>query len=279
LIRISLSIALLAAGSALAQTSVPQQLAYEGRLAAVDGGGAISGQHTIHFAIWPSLTGGTNDLWHDTFPVTVVNGLYSVELGSGVVPLPPTLFDGTVRYLELTIDGTDTLAPRQPIGSVPYSILSGGVRGGPVNATSYQLNGTTVLNSAGRTLLSYTDAGVTSTKTVAGLFCGATATQFSGLITEPLGATSYRATKVICEGVCKSPTAHMCTSSEMVSSAELGINTFSPVPVLWLTASSSNTTDDCDGWTSGTSAHIGVTWGSSAAGESCNTPNYVACCD
>src|ERR1700722_1462521 len=203
-------VALLAAAPALAQVSVPQQLAYEGRLAALDGTPS-TGTHSIKLAIWASLSGGANPLWSDTLSVTVVNGLYSVTLGTtSGDPLPPTLFDGKVRYLEISVD-TDKLSPRQPIGSVPSAILSGGVQGGPVNATSYARNGSEFANDAGRTLISVaTDAG-TSVVTVAGVYCGASGTTEGAIADIGSGTTGYRATKIVCENSCESKTAHMCS--------------------------------------------------------------------
>jgi hypothetical protein len=276
------------AATAAAQTSVPQQLAYEGRLSALNGT-PTTGTHSIKFAVWPSLTGGTSPLWSDTLSVTVVNGLYSVTLGTTTGdPIPPTLFDGTVRYLELTVD-SDLLSPRQPIGSVPYSILSGGVQGGPVNATSYELNGNAFSNDAGRTLLSHTGDGGTLTRSVSGLFCGATpsASPYTGKITDPIsGAVGYLATKLICQGICGSPTAHMCSGQELVSSEELGVS----VPYAstmwystggWSLQTSGTNVDDCRGWTAEDSSAAGLIW----AGDypngtiTCANPYQIACCD
>ena len=280
--------ALLAAAPALAQTSVPQQLAYEGRLAAVDGTPG-TGTHSVEFAIWPTLAGGgSSPLWSDTLSVTVVNGLFSVTLGTTAGDsLPATLFDGTVRFLEITVDG-DLLSPRQSIGSVPYSILAGGVQGGPVNATSYALNGSPFSNDAGRTLLSYTSDAGTLTKSVSGLFCGQspTATPYTGKITDATsGAVGYLATKLICQGICSSPTAHMCNGQELVSSEELGIN-IPPAYQMWYSSggwssqTSGTQVDDCRGWTAEDSSVAGQFWGGYPGGTfTCANTFQIACCD
>ena len=282
---------LLATGPALAQTSVPPQLAYEGRLAALDGGAPITGTHSIKFAIWPSPTPGSGSPpWSDTLSPMVVNGLYSVTLGTtSGDPFPPTLFDGSVLYLELTVDG-DTLAPRQPIGSVPYAILAGAVQGGPVNATSYALNGSPFATATGRTLLSYTpDGGTTSTKSVSGLFCGASPSITNGALTDPVtGAKGYLASKLICQGVCKSQTAHMCSAPELIGSMELGVSALQQAATaadLWYSAGvdipySGLPTNDCGGWTLSSGAW-GPAWASPGVAtlDLCGDTELIACCD
>jgi len=290
-----LPVALLLAPLAVAQVSVPQQLTYVGRLSSVSGTPS-TGTHSIQFAIWPGETGGTTPLWSDTLMVTVVGGLYSVTLGTTASnPLPATLFDGTVRYLEMTVD-SDLLSPRQAIGSVPYSLLSGGVQGGPVNATRIALNGTPIVNAAGHPMITYNvpDGGTVST-TVSAIFCGASATTTTGQIQDSSsGTTGYRATKVLCEGICNSPTAHMCASNEMVRSVELGV----PLPSqgLWYSSGtpsidSSYPFNDCWGWTNGDFTALGSvflgnapgSWDGGGTGSS--TPNFcqnayaLACCD
>jgi hypothetical protein len=270
--------ALLIAAPALAQVSVPQQLAYEGRLAAVDGGAPITGTHSIQFAIWPTSSGGGNSLWYETHSVTVVNGLYSVTLGTtdgGV--LPPTLFDGTVRYLEITVD-SDTLSPRQPIGSVPYSILSGGVQGGTVNATAYQFKGNPLVTPAGRTLVS-SDAGMRS---VFGLFCNSSAATNGDISDLGSQTTGYRATKIICEKTCGDPSAHMCSPAELVASSELALPPLGDE--YWCSSGVEANTGgltslDCGGWTYGTATYGGAAWASGPGYALCSTMNPIACCE
>jgi len=282
-------VALLVSVPALAQSSVPPQLAYEGRLAGLDGT-ASTGTPSITFSICASPDGGTTDhLWDEMQSVTLANGLYSVTLGKSK-PLPPMVFDGNVLYLEITINGTDTLAPRQPIGSVPYSILSGGVQGGPVNATSYALNGSAFANDAGRTLISLTTNGVTSSTSVAGLYCGASGLQ-DGAISDPGSQTTgYRASKIICQNTCGSPTAHMCSGSELRRTLELEGSLPASVAsqqFLWYSsdvyaAVGSQAQSDCRGWTDPTGSYLGTAWSLATPAPNdgnCNEMLPIACCD
>ena len=135
------------AGSAWA-SPVPQQLTYQGRL--LDSAGTPEqGIHTVQFKIWAAATGGSTPLWSDTVSVSITDGLYSVDLGTTAGnAFPANLFDGTVRFLELTVDG-DTLSPRQSVGSVAYAIQAGGVLGGAVNASDVSINGSPVIDSSG----------------------------------------------------------------------------------------------------------------------------------
>jgi hypothetical protein len=132
--------------SSVTAAQVPQQTTYQGKL--LDATGAPEqGIHTIGFSVFANATGGTA-LWSDSLTVAVVDGLYSVDLGTtSGDPLPSDLFDGTVRYLELNVDG-DTLAPRQAIGSVAYAIRAGSVDG-TVNATSISVNGSQIVDTNG----------------------------------------------------------------------------------------------------------------------------------
>lgn len=135
-----------------AAQGVPRQIWYQGRL--LDSSAQpLVGLRTIKFEVFDSLTAGTS-LWSDTLEsVGLVDGFYSVALGStSARPFPPTLFDVSPRYLELSVDGV-TLSPRQLMGSVPYAMTCAQARsvsGGPVNASSVSINGTTVIDSAGR---------------------------------------------------------------------------------------------------------------------------------
>ena len=234
---------------ASAQTSVPQQLDYEGWLSDLSGNPS-TGTHSIQFAIWPGPTGGTTPLWSDTLSVTVVGGLYSATLGTTVGDsFPAALFDGTVRYLEITVDG-DLLSPREALGSVPYAILSAGVQGGAVNASSLAVNGNAVVNSVGHSIV---DAGK-SVMTTAGIFCGASTTATTGIIKEPdSGIVGYRAAKLLCQGICGSTTAHMCSGTELVDTVQLGVDL--PADSFWYASGvgslvyPASAWNDCNGWT------------------------------
>lgn len=90
-------------------------------------GSAISGNKSLKFSIWDADTAG-NLKWGETQTVTVNNGNFSVILGEGTwdssaagsrVSLAD-LFDGSERYIEITVDGT-VLAPRLRMLPSPYT--------------------------------------------------------------------------------------------------------------------------------------------------------------
>jgi len=90
-------------------------------------GAAISGNKSLKFRIWDADTSG-NLKWGETQTVTVSSGNFSVILGEGTwdtsagsarVSLKD-LFDGSERYIEITVDGT-ALAPRLRMLPSPYT--------------------------------------------------------------------------------------------------------------------------------------------------------------
>lgn len=102
--------------SSIAGAAVPLSVTYQGRLTSNTGGPVEDGEYAIIFSIWNSETEG-DMLWGNDIGVTVVNGLFSVELG----PLPDDLFSsGAERWLGINA-GSDELEPRIRLVSVPYA--------------------------------------------------------------------------------------------------------------------------------------------------------------
>ena len=96
---------------------------YQGRLA--DSGGTPITQNdvTLQFAIYDALVDG-GLIWPaadtETHIVDVVDGLFSVGLGSATAGGIPTSVWNDDRYLEITV-GTQVLSPRELIRSVPIA--------------------------------------------------------------------------------------------------------------------------------------------------------------
>jgi hypothetical protein len=101
---------------------------YQGRL--TDGGAAANGNYDLQFALFDSLTGGSQIGATQTVnAVAVSNGIFTVSISFGANSFP-----GANRFLEISArpsgNGSFTLlSPRQQIGSTPYAIRS-------LNATS-----------------------------------------------------------------------------------------------------------------------------------------------
>ena len=119
---------------AQAQTA-PAMISFQGRLTDTLNN-PLSGSHTVTFSIYNVLAGGSA-LWSETQTgVQVVNGAFSVQLGS-VNPVTNAAFGAAAAYLEINVDGT-TLSPREQLVSVPYAFnsrLLGGMDSGAFVST------------------------------------------------------------------------------------------------------------------------------------------------
>jgi len=129
-----------------ASSQVPQLLGLQGRLLRADGT-AATGTATAAFGVWDSATGGSR-LWFETQTLGLSDGYYATFLGLADPP-PVGLFDGGSRWLEIAV-GSETLSPRQRIGSVPFAAVAASVRGGGADVLSLKVGGQTVIDSTGR---------------------------------------------------------------------------------------------------------------------------------
>jgi hypothetical protein len=117
---------------------------YQGQLN--DGVSPASGIYDLRFAIYDSLSGGTQQgslLTNSAVPVS--NGLFTVTLDFG------NQFPGAARWLEISVRTNNavnffTLSPRQPLTPAPYAITAGNVVGGGLAAGIYS-NAVTFNNS------------------------------------------------------------------------------------------------------------------------------------
>src|SRR5436305_496755 len=111
---------LISTSRVVAQTSV---FTYQGRL--TDGGTAANGNYDLQFALFDSLSGGTQVGSTQTLnTVAVSNGVFTVSLDFGT-----TSFNGANRFLEISArpsgGGSFTLlTPRQQVTATPYAIRS-----------------------------------------------------------------------------------------------------------------------------------------------------------
>jgi hypothetical protein len=126
----------------------PQKVGYQGLLLKSDGT-PETGMVMMTFSVFATPTGGAA-LWTEDQTLALSQGYYATYLGD-VTPLPPMLFDGTERYLEIAVGGVP-LSPRMRLSSVPYAISAATARdltGGTVNASQIQVGGATVIDSSG----------------------------------------------------------------------------------------------------------------------------------
>src|SRR6266851_3051692 len=112
----TLVLVILFAAKAVAQTS---SFTYQGRL--TDGGTAANGNYDLQFALWDSVSGGSQIGSTQTLDtVAVSNGVFTVSLDFGA-----NSFNGASRFLEISarLSGAGSftlLTPRQQLTSTPY---------------------------------------------------------------------------------------------------------------------------------------------------------------
>lgn len=116
----------------------------------------FSGTAYLQFALFDAATGGV-ELWREPagaaqLPVSVLNGVFSVQLGANGVPLPTPIFSGGAsRWLELRI-GADTLAPRQKVASAGYAMHAASAADAAQAGNASQLGGVAPANYQRRVL-------------------------------------------------------------------------------------------------------------------------------
>jgi hypothetical protein len=121
-------------GHALAD--VPQKLNDEGRLYDTTANAPATGSHTLTFTIYSA--GGTS-LWSQMSTVMVNDGFFAVTLDGTATgnTFPPGMFDGSELQLGLKVDSDAEMTPRQPLDSVPYAMLAGGLGSRPKCPAGY----------------------------------------------------------------------------------------------------------------------------------------------
>ena len=172
---------------------------YQGSL--TDAGNPATGDFQMQFKLFDAASGGTQQgTTLADLPVTVTNGVFSVELnfGSGV-------FTGANRWLEIAVrrdsgDSYNTLNPRQQVASSPYAIrtLSAAMADdsqklGGIAANQYVT--TTTAGSAfvrNDTSLQTANFNITGNGRVGGNFGIGTATPNAGLELRGVGAATQQ---------------------------------------------------------------------------------------
>ncbi len=109
-----------------ASAQSPTAFTYQGQLH--DSGTNANGNYAMIFALYPTATGGSQIGGSFTNILTLVNGLFTVNLdfGAGV-------FDGAARWLDIKVGFTnganvvtssETLSPRVPVLPAPYALYA-----------------------------------------------------------------------------------------------------------------------------------------------------------
>lgn len=98
----NLCTAVLLLASSLALAQVPGKLSYQGRLLKADGT-PESGPTSIGFSLYAAASGG-NAIWSETQELGITEGYYATALGA-LTAFPPGAFDGSERFLEISVAG------------------------------------------------------------------------------------------------------------------------------------------------------------------------------
>jgi len=104
---------------------VPATLTQQGRI--LDKSGTPSaGKIAFVFTIYddPTKSAAADALWSETQDITLDDGYFSAQLGS-VMPIPASVFDGSARYLGITVGSDAEMTPRETIASIPYAFAAG----------------------------------------------------------------------------------------------------------------------------------------------------------
>jgi hypothetical protein len=109
-------------GLAAANAQVPGMINYQGVLT-TSGGSPIDTTVSMMFRIYADSTTSTY-LWTENHgSVRVEDGTFSVLLGSGT-SIPDSVFNGSIRYLGLTVGSDTEMTPRRALVSVGYAFRS-----------------------------------------------------------------------------------------------------------------------------------------------------------
>ena len=135
--------------SITANAAIPNTVNHQGRL--FDGKGLpVTGTKTMTFAIYAKANDAVGaELWKETHSVSLDDGYFTVSVGSST-PFGAVLFDGSERYLGITVDSDTEMTPRSTIASVPYALVAENAIG-DISPVSVSIAGFgEVINSSGQ---------------------------------------------------------------------------------------------------------------------------------
>lgn len=120
------AIFLLGTQSLLAQS--PNTITYQGKLTNATGAPITTATNVV-FRIYAAASGGSA-LWTETHNGVTpdANGVFTRELGA-TTAFPATLFDGSKRYLGITVGSDAEMTPRQVLNNAPYAFAVENVPG------------------------------------------------------------------------------------------------------------------------------------------------------
>ncbi len=109
--------------SGVSSAEVPGVMNYQGKLTTASGG-CLNDTVQMTFTIYADSFGTTAEWTETQTEVIVKEGVFSVLLGSVDSPIPPSVFDGSIKYLGVQVESDPEMRPLKPIGSVAYAFNS-----------------------------------------------------------------------------------------------------------------------------------------------------------
>ena len=173
--------------SPLVHAAIPQIISFQGRLTDANNNPRNESVNMV-FTIYDQAVNGSQIWTENQTGVQVVNGVFSVSLGSWTV-LPLVALNAPTRYLSVTVAG-ETLTPRQRLLASPYAMNAGTLDGN--DAAAFVQVGNVNQNVAGIK---------TFTSNIVGSITGNAATVTNGVITtgsyaNPVWITSLAGSKI-----------------------------------------------------------------------------------
>ncbi len=201
---------------AVAPPPVPATLTQQGRI--LDSTGTpVSSKVAITFTIYDSATAtaAADALWTETQNITLDDGYFSAQLGSGAMTaFPAGLFSGATLYLGVTVGSDAEMTPRETISSVPYAILAGTALTA-VSAPFTGLTGIPAACPAGEYLTGFTAMGAATCVALPALKCHTVRTDKAGVTSSFAGCDTGQITG----GGCSTSPAVALTSSWIITPA------------------------------------------------------------
>lgn len=147
LISASIAAGALLAGIPAAQ-AVPKTITHQGRLYDANNM-PVTGTIEVTFKIYAGKD-DVDSIWTETHSITFEEGYFSATLGELTPFDQPTgpVFDGTARYMGITVGADTEMTPRAVVQSVPYAMIAGDVLG-DIHPASITVNGNEIINSMG----------------------------------------------------------------------------------------------------------------------------------
>ena len=111
---------LVCAGGGSAEADPPAVFYFQGYLTDTDGA-PLNGAHAFQAMLYDMAAGGA-PLWNESHgQIAVSSGFFVLPLGS-LQEFGGLFEDADALFLAITVDGGDELAPRTPLGSVPWAL-------------------------------------------------------------------------------------------------------------------------------------------------------------